>query len=94
MEENVVEVLKPEETAKPADVGVEGAKPKKRRKYSPRQGVKCPSCGENLRSCFVTLNTGGLRMIPFYGGCYTCKKIYRLALLEPESVVKENEGGV
>lgn len=62
---------------------------KKRRKYSPRQGVSCPTCGENIRSCFATLNEGGLRVIPYYGACHACKKIYRLALLEPETIKKE-----
>lgn len=62
---------------------------KKRRKYSARQGTACPTCGTNLRSCYVTLNEGGTRIIPFYGACTACQKIYRYTLLEPEAVIKK-----
>jgi len=61
----------------------------KRKKYSPRPGTACPSCGGNLRTCFSTLNEGGLRAINNHGACPKCQKVYRLALLEVEAVKKE-----
>ena len=88
MEGTMEQTIDTSEPGKP-----EGPVPgKKRRKYSARQGTACPSCGGNLRSCYVTLNVGGLRIIPLYGGCFPCQKIYRYTMTEPEAVIVKKEG--
>ena len=65
--------------------------PRKKRKYAVKGSGVCPTCGNGLRTCFVTQNEGGIRAIDNYGGCLFCKRIYEIALLEPKKIVKKIE---
>ena len=64
---------------------------RKRKKYASRLGFVCPRCSTNLRSCFCSVNEGGFRLIPSYGVCPKCDKVYGLNVVEPETIVKKEE---
>lgn len=53
---------------------------KKRKKYAPRCGMVCPTCGSGLRTCFYTLGVGGMRAISGHGVCVQCNVVYKLDL--------------
>ena len=100
MDEKTITVATPEELMKAVTENTntvielnekpEPPVPRKRKKYSPRQGTACPKCGENLRTLFITLNEGGFRALPLCGGCPKCSEIYKYHLtVAPEIVKKE-----
>jgi ssDNA-binding Zn-finger/Zn-ribbon topoisomerase 1 len=66
----------------------ETPQPRKRKKYTARQGMTCPKCGENLRTLFITLNAGGLRALPYAGGCPKCLEIYKYHITIAPEIAK------
>ena len=62
---------------------------RKRKKYAPRSGTKCPKCGENMRTVFSTLNVGGMRAYDGFLGCGKCAEIYKVMLAGVPIINKE-----